>query len=162
MLTASHGQRSTALVELVDIYPTLCELAGVPLPHGESLDGESMVPLLRNPSQEETKGFALSMYPRCPSSKDPSQFYEDNKCEFVERSKFPYMGFSLRTPEWRYTEWVEWNGTSLQPLWNRPVGIELYPHKSDTKCDASGKINDCMDHWENTNEAGAYPQVAQI
>lgn len=159
-LPESHGQRSTALVELVDVYPTLCDLAGVPLPDGEVLDGQSIVPLLKDPTLEQTKGFALSMFPRCPSSTDPSEFWKDNKCEFVERSKIPYMGFTLRTPEWRYTEWVEWNGTSLSPIWDRSVGTELYPHKADGTCDTSGKINDCMDNWENSNALGKYSHIA--
>jgi len=43
------GQETDALVEYVDIYPTLCELAGLPLPF--HLQGESLAPLLDNPSQ---------------------------------------------------------------------------------------------------------------
>lgn len=39
--------RSDSLVELVDIYPTLCELTGVPIP--ESVQGKSLVPILDNP-----------------------------------------------------------------------------------------------------------------
>lgn len=159
LLPQSHGQMSSALVELVDVYPTLCELAGVPLPQGEVLDGESVVPILREPATKQTKGYALSMYPRCPASTDPEKFYLDNKCEFVERSKFPYMGFSLRTPEWRYTEWVQWNGVTLQPLWDKRVGVELYPHTTDSRCDVSGKINDCMDGSENDNNVDMYPEV---
>lgn len=42
------GQRTTQLVEFVDIYPTLCELAGLDLP--DHLQGKSMVPLMEKPN----------------------------------------------------------------------------------------------------------------
>ena len=42
------GQRSGSMGEFVDIYPTLCELAGIELP--SHLQGESLTPLLHNPS----------------------------------------------------------------------------------------------------------------
>ena len=44
------GQRSSALVEFVDIYPTLCELAGIKAP--DHLQGRSLVPVLKNPNAE--------------------------------------------------------------------------------------------------------------
>lgn len=56
-----QGQTSTRPVGLIDLYPTLIELAGQPAKPG--LDGLSIVPLLRNPSAEwarpalTTKGF---------------------------------------------------------------------------------------------------------
>ena len=43
------GQRTRALTELIDVYPTLCELAGVPLP--DHVQGRSLAPLLKNPDQ---------------------------------------------------------------------------------------------------------------
>lgn len=43
------GQRTRALAELIDVYPTLCELAGVPVP--EHAQGRSLAPLLDNPNQ---------------------------------------------------------------------------------------------------------------
>ena len=41
------NQRVNSLVEMVDIYPTLCELAGLELP--QHLQGKSLVPSLENP-----------------------------------------------------------------------------------------------------------------
>ena len=41
------GHSTAALTEFIDIYPSLCELAGLPLP--EHLHGRSFVPLLREP-----------------------------------------------------------------------------------------------------------------
>lgn len=48
--TKQNGQRSPALVELVDIYPTLVDLCQLPLP-SQQLEGLSFLPLLENPEQ---------------------------------------------------------------------------------------------------------------
>lgn len=45
----ASGARTKALVELVDIYPTLVELAGLAPPGGHALEGRSFVPLLKRP-----------------------------------------------------------------------------------------------------------------
>lgn len=42
------GKHSAAVVETIDLYPTLCALAGLPVPSG--LDGKSLVPVLKDPS----------------------------------------------------------------------------------------------------------------
>ena len=42
------GQRVNSLAEMVDIYPTLCELAGLELPN--HLQGKSLVPTMENPN----------------------------------------------------------------------------------------------------------------
>ncbi|NBP81849.1 hypothetical protein EBU58_14260, partial [bacterium] len=57
---AARGQSSDALVELVDLFPTLCELADVSRP--EHLEGHSFVPLLSEPGQAWKKA-AFSQYP---------------------------------------------------------------------------------------------------
>jgi arylsulfatase A-like enzyme len=50
----TQGAKSAALTELVDMYPTLCDLAGIPKP--EHLEGLSMAPLLKEPSRSWKKG----------------------------------------------------------------------------------------------------------
>ena len=45
--------KTNGIVELIDIYPTLCELAGIPKP--KHLEGKSVVPLLRNPHKKGKK-----------------------------------------------------------------------------------------------------------
>jgi arylsulfatase A-like enzyme len=74
------GARTRALVEFVDIYPTLCELAGLPQP--PHLEGTSFAPLLDAPERPWKAG-AISQYPRGH-----------------------VMGYSLRTDRYRFTRWV--------------------------------------------------------
>ncbi len=57
----SVGSKTDALVEFVDIYPTLCDLAGLAKP--EHLEGTSAAPLLDNPDLA-WKPAAFSQYPR--------------------------------------------------------------------------------------------------
>ena len=98
----SAGQHCKALVEYVDIYPTLAQLAGLPLP--THLEGTSFAPLLENPEKPWKKAVF-------------SQYLRPGKDKF--------MGRSVRTDRWRYTEWVNGN--------NESAGVELYDEKNDPK-----------------------------
>jgi arylsulfatase A-like enzyme len=49
--------KTEAIAELVDLYPTLCELVGLPVP--EAVQGTSLVPVLRDPKASVKTG-ALS------------------------------------------------------------------------------------------------------
>lgn len=84
------GQKSTALVELVDLYPTLSQLAG--LPENPGLEGTSFAPLLQNP-QQPWKQAAFS--------------------EYLRRGPGNIKGRSIRTSRWRYTEWSNPKGEDL-------------------------------------------------
>ena len=77
----NEGKKSESLVEFVDIYPTLCDLAGLPIPKG--LEGTSLVPVIDDPKAKVKKA-AFSQYPR-PGG---------------------VMGYSMRTERYRYAEWA--------------------------------------------------------
>lgn len=81
----NKGEKSDAFVELVDIYPTLCELAGLEIP--PHVQGDSFFPVLQNPDIQ-LKEAAYSIWPHNRQSVD--------KC---------IMGYSVRTNDYRYTEW---------------------------------------------------------
>jgi arylsulfatase A-like enzyme len=98
----SAGRHSKALVEFVDIYPTLAELAGLPLP--PHLEGTSMKPLLDDPNRP-WKTAAFSQYPRPQNG--------------------GLMGYSMRTDRYRFTRWVGRNDHS------KVDAIELYDHQMD-------------------------------
>ena len=58
------------------------------------------------------------------------------------------MGLSIRTDEYRYSEWYTWNGTTCSPAWTEPIaGVELYSHVGDT-------TPGCFDCFENVNLVG--------
>lgn len=102
----SAGQRTKALTEFVDIYPTLCELCGLELPE-QPLEGCSFAPLLNDPNRK-WKEAAFSQYPRGRMT---------NKDRMV-------MGYSMRTERYRYTEWRRLKSGKV-------LARELYDHEKD-------------------------------
>jgi iduronate 2-sulfatase len=61
---AKAGSATRQLAETVDIYPTVAELAGLPVPKGpQSIDGKSLVPVLKNP-KARVREHAFHAYPR--------------------------------------------------------------------------------------------------
>jgi iduronate 2-sulfatase len=96
------GRRTKAPVEFVDIFPTLAELCGLDVP--DSCEGTSMVPLVEDPDRP-WKEAAFSQYPRGK-----------------------VMGYSLRSGNWRYTEWIDRRTGDV-------VGRELYDHSAGPAAD---------------------------
>jgi len=101
------GSRTQALVETVDLYPTLAELAGLPGPKlPQAFDGESFVASLKRP-KASTKEAIFHVYPRSP------------------REKGPILGRAVRTERYRLVEWKA-PGASLGS-----ADIELYDYELD-------------------------------
>ena len=97
--------RTDALVEFVDIYPSLCELAGLELPG--HLQGTSFTPLVDNPNKEWKEG-AITYWPESNRT-DPEKVI---------------MGYTVQTDRYRYTEWIKESTGEL-------LGIDLFDHKND-------------------------------
>ena len=67
------GGRTNQPVSLIDLYPTLVELCG--LPKVEGLEGESLVPLLTNPKAKRSNPAISSLGPEYHSVKDENYSY---------------------------------------------------------------------------------------
>ncbi len=101
------GTRTKALVETVDIYPTLAELAGLPASTSpRKLDGRSFVATLRNPTAP-TKPAVFHAYPR--SRPDDG----------------PIIGRAVRTERYRLVEWKKPGAPA------DTADLELYDYVAD-------------------------------
>ena len=113
---SSHGKATSALIEAVDLYRTLVDLAGLPTPKETSLQGRSMASVFADPPSHGTgpKLYAFSQFAK-QISYDSHEKKEEpwGLCVKCTRSDIDYMGFSIRSDQWRYTEWVAWNKTRL-------------------------------------------------
>ncbi len=99
---ATGDRSSAALAELVDLYPTIIELAGLPLPSnsargGYPMEGDSLLNIIESPAAASRRGAF-------------SQWRRDG-----------YDGYSIRTDRFRFTEWRK--GENLL--------MELYDHDTD-------------------------------
>jgi iduronate 2-sulfatase len=108
------GQKTSAIVEFNDIYPTLCDLAGIAKP--SHLQGTSLVPLLDDP-KGSVKPAAFHVYPRGSPETGP------------------LLGQAMRTDRWRYVEWQKADKNiadrELYDMQNDPSETENLAGKSE-------------------------------
>lgn len=107
----NRGAQTFEITELVDMFPSLCELAGVDIP--EYMQGTSFVPLIEQPDLAWKKA-AFSQFHRRP------RHSADGK---------RYMGYSINTKKYHYIEWYTWDpqtGTR-----GELVDTELYDSEND-------------------------------
>lgn len=94
---------TAALVETVDIYPTITELAGLPQLQGpQPRDGVSLVPVLRD-SQARVRNHVYHAFPR-----------QGNR-----------LGRAIRTQRYRLVEWKEFGQSTDN------ASFELYDYEND-------------------------------
>jgi len=100
--------KSVSPVESVDIFPTLCELAGLPV--HEQLEGVSLVPILKD-ADAKVKDFAMSQYPRTHKN---------------------LMGYALRTERYRLVAWIDDSIKETGAFDPKNIdAIELYDYETD-------------------------------
>lgn len=114
LIIAAPGQkqspRVTEIVEFLDIYPTLCELANLPVP--QHVEGKSLVPWMRGETAMLHEAAISQMSPR--SAKDG------------------IMGWALRTPRYRYIEWRRADLSTETPVITAQIeSVELYDYQTD-------------------------------
>ena len=100
----AKGVATQAMIESVDIYPTLCELSGLPIP--SNLDGRSFAKVLEDPTLGH-RDHTIQVYPR--SKEGVGQV----------------LGRSIRTDRYRLVEWKAW-----EPQENS-ADLELYDYHQD-------------------------------
>ena len=107
----NKGVQTHAISELVDVFPTLCDLAEIDIPN--YMQGISLVPLIEKPKLK-WKQAAFSQFHRRPKESADGE---------------RYMGYSLNTKKYHYIEWYDWNhktGTK-----GKLKGTELYDREHD-------------------------------
>jgi len=112
------GGETDALVEFLDVFPTLCELASLPIP--DHVDGETLVPLLGDPHRPG-KPAVFSRY---------------------------HAGDSVRTDRYLYTEWTDDTGhRTARMLYDHQsdpdenVSLAEIPQHADTVERLAGILN---------------------
>ncbi|TYA92115.1 sulfatase [Seonamhaeicola marinus] len=145
MLKEAQGKKTEALVELIDMYPTLCDLAGIETPM--HVEGTSFKPLLKN-SNKTWKGAAFSQFPSPalrewgafpirpamretyfgPLLTEVEQKIKNQQKATWNRDLFEnhLMGYAMRTQRYRLILWKDRTNKS-----KKPVFIELYDHMVD-------------------------------
>lgn len=145
MPKGSQGKTTDALVELVDMYPTLADLAGLQTP--KHVEGTSFIKLIVNP-KEQWKSAAFSQFPSPalrewgafpirpamretyfgPLLKEVEEKIRKQQGDKWNRDLFEnkLMGYAMRTKQYRFIVWKDRTNKDVEPVF-----VELYDHKTD-------------------------------
>ena len=127
-----HGlanNKSNSPVELLDIYPTLCDLAGIDIPN--EVEGKSISQIMVDPNYK-VRHAALAQYTRMSGGKR-------------------VMGYSLRDEKYRYTKWIQMDYRAGERYGNS-IACEFYdyeidPHEIINRC-SNNNYSEIIDQFE--------------
>ncbi len=109
------GQRRSGLIESIDLYPTLCELAGLPLP--EHLQGQGFATLLED-ADVEWKSVAIGRFQK---------------------------GDTIRTDDFRFTEYTTKTGKrTSQMLYDHTADVHENVNVAATRSEVVGRLSELL------------------
>ncbi|XP_055631229.1 iduronate 2-sulfatase [Toxorhynchites rutilus septentrionalis] len=122
------------VVELLDIFPTLVDIAGLPpvtscrdrIKAETCVEGKSLLSYITDPTCNDHPEEAFSQYPR-PGTY-PSVHPNSDKPKLYQ---ITIMGYSIRTKQYRYTAWIGFDPSKFTRDWTKLYGEELYDHSID-------------------------------
>ncbi len=142
---SDRGESSETIVELLDLYPTICELAGLPIPR--EVTGKSLVPELESPNSLGDQ-IAVSQFPSPalrewaanpllegmretffgPLITQTEQGISKQFPELWDRELFEndVMGYTIRDDHFRLIEW-----RVIKTGQEERFHVELYDHRTD-------------------------------
>jgi arylsulfatase A-like enzyme len=120
------ASQSSAPVGFIDIYPTMCDLAGLPKP--AHLQGLSLAPLMKN-SSAQVREAVLSQYPRTSDGKPFLREQSGNGVD-TNRTRLPVMGYTLRSERHRYVKWIQMDYARGERV-GQWMEVELYDYQTD-------------------------------
>jgi iduronate 2-sulfatase len=144
--STNTGKTCNRTVELIDVHATLADVCGIPLPN---TDGASLKPLLDNPLAEWNRPAFTQVIRGVPVGTNAPSYEPGSKAKGQKKGKANgIFGISVRTEQYRYTEWDEGRqGSTLHDLEADP--LETKNLANDPKFASTiAKMKELMAHFK--------------
>lgn len=121
------GVKTDAVVEFLDIFPTVCELTGTAQP--QPLDGVSLVPVMKNP-RKKVKDYAISQFSRTCTEDYTINSDTDLRGKADELAD-DITGYAIRDRRYRLVQWTKGFKTYMPFDASKVIALELYDYEKD-------------------------------